>query len=227
MEFPLRSQEIKVAFDRGRSLLSGKKAVACMGDMLSLAAFSLIPVLSDALVASVTTEEEARKLCAGLQPDLLFVKESLEQGYGLSLARHVKEVSPETKTLLFLRRETKAVVREAMDAFVEGTIFVSSLGQGIHGDLMQSLIAIADGGNYYPKQVRLVAAFEDVEALPELSSREKEVLCALATGASNREIASQLVIGPETVETHVSTIIGKLGVRDRTQAVIKAIRSGL
>ena len=60
-----------------------------------------------------------------------------------------------------------------------------------------------------------------------LSEREQEVLQALSEGYCNREIAQRLFISQETVKTHISTVIGKLGVRDRTQAAVIALRLGL
>lgn len=59
-----------------------------------------------------------------------------------------------------------------------------------------------------------------------LTEREAEVLRLTATGLSNQEIAEQLVLGVETVKTHVSNVLAKLGARDRTQAVIAAYESG-
>ena len=227
MEFPIRSAQIRSAFDQGKSLLAGKSAVACMGDLLTLASFSLVPVLSDSLIGAYTTQEEAADACLQRNPDLLFVTENLEQGYGLSLARHVKEFSPKTRTLVFLHRETQAVVREALDAFAEGVIFISSLGKGIDGDFIRSLSAIAEGGNYYPQDVQTAAGYEGIEVLPELSEREMEVLKVLSCGMTNKEIADTLFVSAETVKTHVSSIIGKMGVKDRTQAVIKAIKAGI
>ena len=63
--------------------------------------------------------------------------------------------------------------------------------------------------------------------MPELSEREMKVLKVLSYGMSNQEIAHTLFVSSETVKTHVSSIIGKMGVKDRTQAVIKAIKAGL
>jgi len=227
MEFLLRSAQVQAAFETGKPLLTGKTAVACMGDLLTLASFSLVPVISDCLIGAYTTQAEAAQACQAKKPDLLFITENLDQGYGLSLARHVKEFSPKTRTVVFLHRETQAVVREALDAFVEGVIFVSSLGKGLEGDFMRSLAAIAEGGNYYPKEVKAAAGYEAVEILPDLTDREIEVLQVLSCGMSNREISEALFISAETVKSHVSTIIGKMGVKDRTQAVIKAIRAGI
>ena len=63
--------------------------------------------------------------------------------------------------------------------------------------------------------------------LAGLSDRESEVLEALCQGMSNKEMAEVLFVSPETIKSHVSTVIGKLGVKDRTQAVISAIRAGM
>ena len=128
---------------------------------------------------------------------------------------------------MFLHRETKAVVREALDAFTEGVMFFSSLGKGVDCDFIRSLIAIAEGGNYHPREVQNVAGYEGIEVLPDSTERELEVLKELSCGMSNKEIGDALLISAETVNSHVSTIISKLGIKDRTHAVIKAIRTGL
>ena len=64
-------------------------------------------------------------------------------------------------------------------------------------------------------------------ALAGLSERESADLEALCQGMSNKEMAEVLFVSPETIKSHVSTVIGKLGVKDRTQAVISAIRAGM
>ena len=227
MEFNAKSETIQAAFLESKSLLAGKTAVIAMGDLLSLSAFSLVPPITNTLVGAFSTEREALVACKEKQPDLLYITEHLEQGYGINLATKVKEVSSKTRVLLILHRENQEVVRDALDACIEGVAFVSSFGKGVEGDFMKSLTAIANGTTYFPKEVREMAGFEKATILNDLSVRETEVLEALCQGMSNKEIAQVMFVSPETVKSHVSTIISKLGVKDRTQAVIASIRAGI
>ncbi|TDV54095.1 response regulator [Actinophytocola oryzae] len=77
----------------------------------------------------------------------------------------------------------------------------------------------------HPDVLRLLAA-EDARPA-ELTARERDVLAEVAAGRSNREIARALSLSEKTVKTHVSAILGKLGVQDRTQAALHAVRTGL
>jgi DNA-binding NarL/FixJ family response regulator len=76
----------------------------------------------------------------------------------------------------------------------------------------------------HPDVVRLLAAEEN---RAELTARERDVLAELARGRSNREIARALRLSEKTVKTHVSAILGKLGVQDRIEAALHAVRTGL
>jgi DNA-binding NarL/FixJ family response regulator len=222
--------------DRGRlkeveALLAGSSIVACMGDRLTLASFAMAVPIWSHLLAAVTTAGEALERVREHKPDLLIATEDLEQGYGIALVEAVERLHPPTRTLIFLKRENPLVVNEALEAGADGVMFISSIGQ-TRGDFLKALECTRDGGVYYPEAVREMAresSPEDAETqklLKDLSERELDVLKALTTGLSNREIAESLFVSSETVKSHVSAIIGKLGVRDRTQAAILAIRHG-
>src|SRR5439155_5019789 len=78
----------------------------------------------------------------------------------------------------------------------------------------------------HPDVLRLLAS-DNRSGGTQLTVREREVLAEVARGRSNREIARALSLSEKTVKTHVSAILGKLGVQDRTQAALRAVRSGL
>jgi len=91
--------------------------------------------------------------------------------------------------------------------------------------LLAAVRAVAAGRTYIDPAVgrQLVSAAER----DELTPRERDVLRALAFGRSNREIAASLDIGDETVKTHVGNLLGKLGVENRAQAIVQALKRGL
>lgn len=100
-------------------------------------------------------------------------------------------------------------------------------------ELMHAIRVVATGTSMVlPDMTRRLLASRAGErnagraALPDLTARETEVLRLVATGLSNAEIAERLFLSRETVKTHVSTLLVKLGARDRTQAVIAAYDSG-
>ena len=210
------------------ALLEGSTIVACMGDRLTLASFGMAMTIWPRLLAAVTTADEALHCVRQHKPDLLFVTEDLEQGYGISLVREVEEIHAPTRTLIFLRRENPLVVNEALEAGADGVMFISSIGSH-RGDFFKALQRTRDGSVYYPDAIRAMARETSPQnrdaqlLLEDLSERELEVLTA---GQTNREISDELFVSAETVKSHVSAVIGKLGVRDRTQAAIFAIRHG-
>ena len=226
MRFRTDSPAVKAAFEQSQGLFTNQTMVAAMGDPLLLASFSLVSFIQKSLVASVTTQAEAENFCQISKPDLLFTSETLEQGYGIALIERVKKVSSNTKCLLFLHRENQAIVRDAINAHADGVIFVSSIGKGTDGDFVKAMSAVSAGNTYYPKQVREAAGFS-AEQLPDLTLRELDVLKCLVSGMSNKEISATLVISADTTKTHVSKIISAFGVKDRTSAVIAAIRRGM
>ncbi|WP_236073623.1 response regulator transcription factor [Prochlorococcus marinus] len=199
-----------------------------MGDRLALNSFCLVKPIYDSIAAASTTQAEGIKAIGKHRPDILFTSDDLEQGYGIDLVKEAKLVATEIKALIFLRRETKEVVDEALDAGADGVMFVSSVGSG-NGDFIQSLLTTLKGGIYYPADVRdLARETKQLNNAPvidcQLTERELEVLNAIVGGLSNKEISEFLFVSTETVKSHVSTIISKLGVRDRTQAAVFAIR---
>ena len=94
-----------------------------------------------------------------------------------------------------------------------------------HETLMEALRKVHSGRNFLPPPVARALASRMPDG--DLSTREREVLALLVRGKSNREIADQLSIKEATVKSHVSVILMRLNVTDRTQAVVAALQRGL
>ena len=160
---------------------------------------------------------------------MIIVSEHLEKGYGIRLIERAKRYNPDIKALIFIQRETHSVVQEAIEAGADGVMFVSSIGTG-NGDFINALRITAKGGVYFPQPI-INAYCAHNKPLPSyvepLSERETSVVQCLVRGMRNVEIADSLNISSETVKSHVSTAISKLGVRDRMQAVAFALTHGI
>ena len=212
-----------------QKLLADKKVLICSKNKLTLTALILATPMFQSWVGGATTEDEALEIQQECKPDLLITSEDLEKGYGIRLVETIKKRSPELKALIFLQRETPEVVQEAMEAGADGVMFISSIGTG-NGDFIQALTTTSSGGIYYPKAVREAVTKKSRPApvlTDPLSDRELEVIRCIIQGMKNLEIAEALFISAETVKSHVSTAIQKLGVRDRTQAAVFALTYGL
>ena len=220
---------LKKAADQCQELLKNRKVLICSKNRLTLTTLCLCTPILKSLVGGATTEEEGLELQTKFKPDILITSEDLERGYGIRLVEKAKIYSPNITALIFLERETTEVVHEAMDAGANGVMFISSIGTG-HGDFINALTTTNHGGVYYPKSVR-EAATAKVRQIPNLvdplSEREHEVLRCIIQGMKNSEIAEALFLSAETIKSHVSTTIQKLGVRDRTQAAVYALTHGL
>lgn len=226
MELQLRSAAINEAFKEAELLLAERCVLACMGDPLTLTSFSIVGPLRELMVGACTCADEAIHILDIKRPNLVFATEDLEQGYGIDLIRDVKARAFDVTCLLFLRRETQLVVRDALEAGADGVMFASRIGSG---HLLEALRVTLHGGIYFPKDVRKASGYDvsrSYQVAVKMSGREREVLELIAQGSTNKEIANRLVLSVETVKSHVSALIGKLGVRDRTAAAVMAIKMG-
>ena len=231
MELRLESRSIQDALAQASQLLKDRRLVVVFGDRLSLTSFALAEPIRSSLVGAATTEDEGVELVLRTRPDLLICSSDLETGYGPVLLKRVKAELPTCQLLIVLERETKALVREALDSFADGVIFKSSLGTG-RGDLIGALRTIAEGGVYFPEDIRRLGAAQAPNPnlpplIEELTERELDVVAGVARGLTNQGIATSLGISLETVKTHVINAKDKLGARDRTQMAVMTLLYGL
>lgn len=178
-----------------------------------------------AVVGEAASGEEALALCAQCAPDVALLDIRYGNGIdGLEAARQMASVAPQVAVVMLTMHETADYLRAAIMAGARGFITKDASREELLGALAQ----VCAGSLAFPPELmrRVVSTPERSPAfalLERLSPREREVLEALADGGTNKEIALRLGISPGTVKTHVERLIGKLGVRDRTQAAILAV----
>ena len=177
------------------------------------------------IVGEAADGAEALRLARELKPDVVLMDLLMPGMDGITATAAIRRELPDT--------EVVALTSVLEDASVIGAVRAGAIGYLLKDteadELRRAIKASAAGQVQLSPQaaarlMREVRAPESPEALTE---REIEVLRLLAHGQSNKEIARNLVIGEKTVKTHVSNILGKLGVPSRTQAALYAVRVGL
>ncbi len=224
MRIDLSNTQLMESVKHTTALLANKRLLLCNGSRLTLTAAIMTQAIQQSLIGGTTTEDEALDIQLEENPDLLITSEYLERGYGIRLIERAKQRCPEIKALIFLSRETRDGVTEAMNAGADAVMFTSSIGTG-DGDFINALRRIKEGGIYYPKAMIQETKKPPVLVEP-LTDREIEVLYYTVDGSSNVEIAKSLIISAETVKSHIRSIMQKFGVRNRTQAVAYALTNG-
>jgi DNA-binding NarL/FixJ family response regulator len=172
---------------------------------------------------------EAIELVAAHRPDVALLDVRMPRLDGLAATRKIV-ASSETRVLVLTTFGEDEVVFEALRAGAQGFLLKDTRPE----DLIAAVHAVASGeARLDPAVTAAVIArvrrtgSSTTHAVDQLTERERDVLRLLARGMSNAEVASQLLVSPGTVKTHVASLLAKLGVRDRVQAVIAAFESGL
>ncbi|NJD65500.1 MAG: response regulator transcription factor [Chloroflexi bacterium] len=167
---------------------------------------------------------EALKLAHDLKPDVILMDLLMPVMDGITAIGHVRRECPETEVI--------ALTSVLEDASVVGAVRAGAIGYLLKDtqadELIRSIKAAANGQVQLSPQAaaRLVREVRAPESPESLTERETDVLRLLAQGKANKEIAQALIIGENTVKTHVSSILLKLGVQSRTQAALYARQIG-
>jgi DNA-binding NarL/FixJ family response regulator len=172
---------------------------------------------------------EAVALARSLRPDVILMDVRMPDMDGLEATKKIKEERPRTAVVMLTMHENPAYLREAVRAGAAGYL----LKDVSREELVDAIRQVATGGAFIESQMLkgMLSEMKPQGPVPaaarNLTKREREILSLVAEGMSNREIAERLVLSPETVKSHVAAILEKLGVSDRTQAAIYAVRNGL
>ena len=185
------------------------------------------------VVAEAADGRQAVEVVAALRPDVALLEVRMPIIDGIEAARRIAAADTTTRVLIVTTFDLDEYVYGALKAGacgfllkdIERTHLVSAVRAAATGE---ALLAPAVTRRLIERFARLPTPGTAREAeLAELTDREIEVMRLLARGLSNAEIADRLVVSPATVKTHVASILGKLRLRDRVQAVVVAYESGL
>ena len=178
--------------------------------------------------------EEAIKLCRLLKPAVVLMDLQMPMLDGVEATRRLHHEQPDSRVIVLTTFDDDEMVFDGLRAGALGYLLKDAPSE----KLAEAIRAAARGESFLQPSIaaKVVAEFARLttkrsppaQALIEpLSDREQEILALIATGATNREIGNQLFLAEGTVKNHVTNVLGKLGVRDRTQAALKAKEMGL
>jgi len=155
-------------------------------------------------------------------PDVALLDIRMPGEDGISLARKVREKKLPVAVLMLTTYDAQQYVLAALRAGAKGYVLKTATPD----DLIQAIRTVASGGVYLDREVS--SSVKAVDFMPEsLSPREQEVLLLAGRGLSSKEVASQLIISERTVQTHLASIYDKLGARNKTEALLLALKYGV
>lgn len=170
-------------------------------------------------------------------PDVVLMDVRMPRLDGIAATRVLKERWPTIRVIILTTFDDRELIQAGLQAGALGYLLkditaeqlataIRVVAQGqvlLHADVAHKVLASLSSAQSLPTVTAPASpTFDGVGNVEQLTEREREILTLLARGASNREISETLYIASGTVKNHLSNILGKLGVRDRTQAALKA-----
>lgn len=180
------------------------------------------------IVGEARDAAEAAQVCAQQQPDVVLLDMVMPEGGGVVAARRIAETAPNTRSVMLTSFDGENQIRAALDAgvlsYVLKDIAAEALADVIRKARQDEPVLHPRAATVLMRSLRVSSAGQG--GWQSLSLREREVLECVAEGMSNAQIAERLQIGEKTVKSHVSNLLGKLDLNDRTQAAVMAWKRG-
>jgi DNA-binding NarL/FixJ family response regulator len=183
------------------------------------------------VVGDAADGQEAIRQVEQLNPNVVLMDIRMPVLDGIEATRRITAASPDTAVLVLTTYDLDEYVFAALEAGASGFLLKDCLPN----ELISAIRIVSRGDALIAPSItrRLIGEFTTRAAravrktLPPVSEREREVLIGVARGLSNSELAAELFIGEATVKSHVSSLLTKLGCRDRVQLVVSAYEAGL
>jgi two-component system, NarL family, response regulator LiaR len=181
------------------------------------------------VVAEAEDGEEAVALAEQTTPDVVLLDLVMPRLGGADALRRIREVSPQSRVIVLTSFFDDERLFPAIRAGAAGYLLKDVQPQ----ELVRAIKSVHEGNALLAPAVasrvleELAAGGDRPRSADLLTAREREVLTLIARGMPNKVIARELAVSEKTVKTHVSNLLGKLGLTDRTQAAVFAVREGL
>lgn len=181
------------------------------------------------VIAEANDGEECLQITDNLKPDVLLLDINMPKKNGLEVLQELKNRNSKIKVLVLTVHNEVEYLMKAMEIGINGYLLKDSESS----KLKKAIMTVIRGETYIqPSMIpilnsKMLNMKNDHDKLESLTKRELDVLKNLAVGMYNKEIATKLNISERTVKNHVSNIFKKIGVADRTQAAVFAIRNNL
>lgn len=169
--------------------------------------------------------QEAISLAEKLRPDVILIDVQMPGIGGIEAIRQIKKRVPKAQVVVLSSFDQEEYIYQSIQAGAKGYVLKDSELE----ELLDVVRAAARGESLLPAHIatKLVRRVSAAKRGHDLTKREYEVLCLMAKGMRNREIAKHLNITERTVKNHVTQVIAKLGVKSRTEAVTQALKEKL
>lgn len=181
------------------------------------------------VIAEAVDGEDCLEKLQLVKPDVLLLDINMPKKNGLEVLKSLKSRRSKLKVLVLTVHNETEYLMKAVDIGVNGYVLKDSES----AELKKAIFIVADGETYIQPSLipalnaKMIETNKDAEKIKSLTKRELDVLKLLAVGMFNKEVGKRLEISERTVKNHVSNIFKKLGVTDRTQAAVFAIRNNL
>ena len=179
------------------------------------------------VVGAAESGKESIPIIEKEKPDVVLMDLIMENGNGIEATKKIMEIHPDCRVIILTSYYDDEQVFPALEAGAFSYLLKTSSGT----EIVDAILKASEGENVIEPKVagKMLSNFRKEEKKPheELTEREMEVLLCIGNGMTNQEISEHLFIGIKTVKTHVSNILSKLGVKDRTQAAVYVHRNNL
>jgi DNA-binding NarL/FixJ family response regulator len=181
------------------------------------------------VVAEATNGREAIDAVAKTKPDVLVIDLAMPELNGLTATREILRFFPKVEVVLLTMHNTDQAIREVLESGARGYVLKSDAEQ----DLVTAVMTVAAGKPFFTAHVTEVvlkgylSRTEPADPLPELTTRERQVVQLLVEGKGNKDVAAAMRVSVKTVEAHRSNINRKLSIRSTSELVRYAVRNGI